>query len=383
MYTLAPLLACLAPLLAFRQPPTGNLDEPQLDAALVITPGQVAMQDVHPLLTLTNIRQSAQQVPAVGANIGAQLSQYLVQQREAAAAKVLAAFTARKKLAGAGKSLLAAGKLSDRSGEYRNKVIKQGRFVGLALRPVAGQDVLVSVAGLGTQLTERNPNFRLYLYHSANPTEPVAQYDVPRNDKVYFEWTPLAIPLPIGPTPGEYRLGYFEDDLVGQAVQLQHDFSRRPGTGGCCGRDYLNFDAYAPHVQVRAFTAAATPGTDVLPGDGKPTYVTDGNFGLNLQVSAVCDLSDFFCRHKALFVEALQLQLAVDLLSVMANSTRNNGTVQGAQTLALVELNNKPNGQPGLFSQLATALAALDVDMSGVSRPCLPCKTNGFKVGVV
>ena len=385
MYTLAPLLACLAPLLAFRQPPTDAPDEPQLAAALLAPEGQVAMQDVHPLLTLANIRAAAPQLPAAGADIGEQLSQYLDQARRAAVSKVLAAFAARKKLADAGRTVLTDVKLTGQSGEYRNKVIKQGRFVGLALRPTASSgDVVVRISGIGTQFSERNPAFRLYLYHSSNPTEPVAHYDVERNDRVYFEWTPLAIALPVGPTPGEYRLGYFEDDLVGQAVALDHDFSTRPGTGGCCGKDYQLFDQYGPYVQVRAFTAAAEADTDVLPGDGKVTYVRDSNFGLNLQLSAECDLSTYFCRYKAVFVEALQLQLAVDLLSQMANTTRNNGISSAVQVLAQTELNNRPDYQPGLLSKLDKALGALDVDLSGISKPCLPCsKPSGYKVGTV
>jgi hypothetical protein len=381
MYSLPPLLACLAPLLAFRQPPQDAPDEPQLLPTLLVAEGHVAMQDMHPLLTLANIRAAAPQLPAVGADAGAQLSQYLEQARRAAVAKVLAAFTVRKKLAGAGKTLLADVKLTGQSGEYRNKVIRQGRFVGLALRPTTGSaDVALRISGLGTQFSERNPDFRLYLYHSSDPTTPVAHYDVARLDKVYFEWTPLAISLPVGPTPGEYRLGYFEDDLVGQAVALDHDFGARPGTGGCCGRDYLLFDEYAKYVQVRAFTAAADPGTDVLPGDGKPTYVRDSNFGLNLQLAAECDLSAYFCRYKAAFAEAVQLQLAMDLLSQMANTTRNNGVSQAVQTLAQLELKEGK----GLPDRLDKALGALDVDLSGISKPCLPCaKPSGYKVGVI
>ncbi|TPG66072.1 hypothetical protein [Hymenobacter nivis] len=418
MYTLAPLVACLAPLLWFRQAPEGSPDEPQLAAGLLqpedpaAGAGPVAVQELHPLLTLRHIYQSAPDLSAlaVGApylgsypvlqlrggraptvagapepnSAGALFSAYLDRTRTAAVAKVLAAFTSRKKLAGAGRTIMADVKLTGQSGEYRRKVIKQGRFVGLALRSAGTRDVALSITGLGTQFSDLNPSFRLYLYHSSQPTEPLATYEVPRTSRVYFEWTPLAITLPAGPTGGEYRLGYFEDDLVGQAVDLQHDFSSRPGTGGCCGSDYLLFDAYAPHVQVRAFTATAEAGTDVLPGDGKPTYVTGSNFGLNLQLSAVCDLSDYFCRYRGLFLEALQLQLAVDLLNQMAYSTRNNGVKQDVQALALVALNNRPDAQPGLLSQLDAALGALDVDLSGVSTTCLPCtKPKGNRVGAI
>ncbi len=388
MYDLPTLTTCLAPLLGFRQSPEGSVDEPQLLPALLAAAGTVAVQDVHPLLTLANIRAVVPQVPAAGADIAAQLSQWLDQTRTAAVAKVLTAFATRKKLTGTAKTILADVALTGQSGEYRRKVIKQGRFVGLALRGVVGRDVVLRISGLGTQFTERNPDFRLYLYHSSS-AEPVATYDVPRANTVYFEWTPVAIPLLGGPEAGEYRLGYFEDDLLGQAVDLQHDFSRRPGTGGCCSSDYVLFDQYAPLVQVRAFTAVAEAGTDVLPGDGRVNYLTDSNFGLNLRLSATCDLSDYFCRYKSVFTEALQLQLAVDLLRMMAFSTRNNGLEAVVKAHALLELNDKTtpgsdHASPGVLSRLDAAIKALDVDLSGVSPKCLPCsKGNGYRVGAI
>lgn len=391
MYNLPTLTTCLAPLLWFRQSPTGDPDSPPLAAELLAPTdpaqpvGPVAVQDVHPLLTVANIRAVVPEVPGAGADITEQLSVYLVQLRTAAVAKVLTAFVTRKKLTGTAKTVLADVPLTGQSGEYRRKVIKQGRFVGLALRGVVGKDVALSVTGLGTQFTERNPDFRLYLYHSSSQS-PVATYDVPRADTVYFEWTPVVIPLPpLSSGEGEYRLGYFEDDLVGQAVDLAHDFSTRPSTGGCCSSDYQHFDKYAPLVQVRAFTAVADVDTDELPGEGRVSYVSDSNFGLNLRLSAVCDLSDYFCRYKELFTEALQLQLAVDLLQAMANTVRNNGLEAKVRTLALVELNNRPDFQPGLLSKLEKALGALDVDLSGVSPKCLPCaqKDSGYKVGTV
>ena len=382
MYNLLTLTACLAPLLGFQQAPAGTADTPALADELLAAPGAVAMQQVHPLLTLRNIFLAAPELPAdaAGDAPGAQFSGYLDQMRRAAVAKVLTAFTTQKKLSGTAKAIVQDALLTGQSGEFRRKVVKQGRFVGLALRPTAGvRDVSLVITGVGTQFSELNPTFRLFLFHSSS-SEPIADYPLPRTSSVYFEWSPLTIALPAAYPGGEWCLGYFESDLVGQAVDLQHDFSFRPGT--CCGTDYLLYDQWAPYVQVRAFSvpeAWAEPGM----WSGHVAYATDSNFGLNLKLSAVCDLSDYFCRHKELFTSALQLQLAVDLLNTMANTTRNNGVSAAVQELALKELNNRPASQPGLFSELKDALSALDVDLSGVSRPCLPCKTNGVRWGAI
>jgi hypothetical protein len=387
VYNLTTLATCLAPLLWFRQSPEQSPDEPQLATTLLASTdpkkpvGPVAMQDVHPLLSVRNIHQAAPEVPGAGADIAAQLSAYLDQLRTAAVGKVLAEFTTRKKLAGAGKTVLQDAQLTGQSGEFARKIIKQSRFVGFALRVLTDttRDVAVTISSIGTQLSEVNPDFRLFLFHSSQ-SEAVASYPLPRTSRVYFEWTAIEIPLSQY-EGGEWCLGYFEDDLLGQAVDLQHDFGSRPGT--CCGSDYIHFDKWAPYVQVRGFSvpeAWAEPGM----WSGTVYYVPSTNFGLNLKLSAACDLSDYFCRHRELFTTALQLQLAVDLLNTMAYTTRNNGLSAQTQTLALVELNNKPDHQPGLLSKLDKALGALDVDLSGISRPCLPCtKTNGARWGSV
>lgn len=382
VYNLARLTACLAPLLGFRQPPAGTADTPTLADELLAATGAVAMQEVHPLLTLRNIFLSAPELPAdsPGDEPGAQFNAYLDQMRRAAVGKVLQAFAARKKLTGAGQSVLADAKLTGQSGEFARKVVKQGRFVGLALRLTEGaRDVAVRITAVGTQLSEPNPDFRLFLFHSSQ-AEAVATYPLPRLSRVYFEWSPLAITLPGEYEGGEWCLGYFEDDLAGQAVDLQHGFTRRPGT--CCGSDYLLFDKWAPYVQVRAFAvdeAAAEPGS----WTGVVSYLDSSNFGLNLELAATCDLSSYFCRHAELFLPALQTQLAVDLLTAMANTTRNNGLASDVQALALLALNNRPEGQQGLLGDLKQAIEALDVDLSGISRPCLPCKTNGYRWGAV
>lgn len=380
MYNILALTACLAPLLGFRQPPKESVDEPQLTAPLLIGEGQVAMQNVHPLLTVRNIFLAAPQLPVDDQeDSGAAFSAYLTQLRTAAVSKVLEAFMARKKLTTQAKTVAQDAPLTGQSGEFARKIIKQGRFVGFALQPLASNDLAVRVTGVGTQFSEPAPDFKLYLFHSTKP-DAVAEYPLPRTSRVYFEWSDITIELPTGYEGGEWCLGYFEDDLPGQAVDLQHDFGKRPGS--CCGRDYLLYDQWAPLVQVRGFSV---PEAWAEPGQwtGIVSYVPNTNFGLNLRLSAACDLSGYFCRNKELFTSALRLQLAVDLLSTMAYTTRNNGVSGDVQTLALTELNNRPDYQPGLLSKLDKALGALDVDLSGVSRTCLPCKTNGVSWGAI
>jgi len=366
MFNATTLAALLAVTIGFRQPPDEAPDELPLEADLVAPTGTLPLQDVHPLLTLTNLVLSAPQVPASGQDRAAQLSQYLRQARVTAATKVLTAWAERRTLTGAGKTLLSDTQLTSQSASYRDKIIKEGRFVGLSLRATTPRDVRVTVSAVGTQFTEHNPNFVLYLYHeSGGGSNPVASYPLPRVSQVYTEWDPVTIALP---KKGTYYLGYYETDLLGQAMRLDRDFERR----GCgtCSSDYVLHDLWHPLVHVAGFSAIPDLDGGTVDLLHVTTY-TDFNFGLNLRLCAACDLTEFLAGQLGLFTSALRLQLAADLLNVMAYSTRNNGVASETKQMALLELNNRVSGQQGLLSKLDSALQALEVDLSGLAKPCL------------
>ncbi|GAA3940447.1 hypothetical protein GCM10022406_25560 [Hymenobacter algoricola] len=371
MFNASTLAALLALSIGFRTTSDGAVDEPALlPAELLAADGTLALQDVHPLLTLRNLRMGAPQMAE------AEFIKYLTKARETAAIKVLDALRQRKQLNGTGKRLLQSLPLTKRSGAYVDKIIREDRFVGLALRPRAGQtNMAIRITDVGTQFTQVEPGFKLVLLHSSDMATPVKEYPFLRADRVYFEWTPLEIDLS-AKLNGTWYLGYHESDMSGQAIRLDQNLQQRPGQ--CCGSDYLQYDAWSPYVQVLPFSQAS-PGADI-------TYQTNTNWGLNLQLEASCDLTQHLTSQINSFAPALRLQLAVDMLTMMANSTRNNGLEAQTKAMALMELNNRPNtSQKGFHLQLADAVQALDVDLSGVSSTCLPCvpKSGAVKYGRV
>ncbi|QNH60744.1 hypothetical protein [Hymenobacter sediminicola] len=364
MFNTLTLAALLATTIGYRPAYAGAPDEPaNLPDALKAAEGTLAVQDVHPLLTLRNIRMSAPQMAE------ADFIKYLATVRITAATKVLEDFTQRKQLAGSGKRLLKSLPLTQASGAYRDKIIRQGRFVGLALRPRADKpDVAIRITAVGTQFTEPEAGFKLYLFHSSDLSEPVQVVELPRLDRVYFEWSDLLLDLS-GKPGGTWYLGYYESDMSGQAIRLDQNLQQRPGQ--CCGNAYVQYDQWSPYVQVLPFAYLAAP-TDPL----YPTlfsYQSDTNWGLNLRLETSCDLTGLLSAQLPAFGAALRLQVAVDLLTMMANSTRDNGIEANVKGMALMELNNRQGGQAGFLTQLSQAQAALDVDLTGLSSKCLGC----------
>jgi hypothetical protein len=362
MFNLPTLAALLAVTIGYRPAYDGAPDEPaELPEELRAADGALAVQDVHPLLTLRNIRLSAPQMSE------AAFFEYLATARATAATKVLSDFGQRKQLTGAGKRLLQATALTEASGAYRDKIIRQGRFVGLALRPRADKpDVAVRVTAVGTQFTQAEPGFKMYLYHSSDMSQPVRELPLPRLERVYFEWSPLVLELS-GQSGGTWYLGYYESDMSGQAIRLDQNLQRAPG-GQCCGNAQVLFEKWSPYVQVLPFSQD-TP-------EGEFSYQSNTNWGLNLRLEAACDVTGLLSEQLPSFAGALRLQLAVDLLTMMANSTRDNGIESNVKAMTLLELNNRQGGQPGLLTQLSQAQAALDVDLTGLSGRCLGCDKN-------
>ncbi|WP_426491075.1 hypothetical protein [Hymenobacter sp. 102] len=359
MFNTLTLAALLAATVGYR-PVAGSPDEPaSLPEELMAPDGQLAVQDVHPLLTLRNIQQAAPQMPNTA------FLEFLKAARVTAATKVLQSFRDTKQLTGTGKRLLQDLPLTEASGAYRDKIIRQGRFVGLALKMRPGmQDIGVRVTAVGTQFTEREPDFQLVVLHSSDMATPVAEIPLPRADRVYFEWSQLTTPIDLASKPnGTWYFGYYEDDLSGQAIRLDQNLQQRPGQ--CCGNAYVQYDKWSPYVQVLPFSQ--NPGADDV------TYQSNTNWGLNLRLEASCDLTQRLAGQLPAFETAVRQQLAVNLLSLMAYSTRDNGITDKTKALALMELNNRTDGQPGLLTQLARTLKVLDVDISGVSATCLPC----------
>ncbi|SNC62281.1 hypothetical protein SAMN06265337_0639 [Hymenobacter gelipurpurascens] len=359
------LAALLAATVGYRTSYAGATDEPELPDTLLAPEGTVAVQDVHPLLTLANLRLAAPQLEETG------FLQWLDTARVTAATKVLTDWQTQKQLTGTGKRLLQDQPLTNYSGQYRDKIIRQGRFVGLAVRMRADQpDVSVRVTAVGTQFTQPEPGFKLYVFHSSDLTAPVQELPLPRLDRVYFEWSNLATPLVLSSKKGgTWYIGYYEDDMQGQAIRLDQNLQQRPGQ--CCGNAYMQYDQWSPYVQVLPFAYLAAPDEPLY--STLFSYYSDTNWGLNLQLEASCDLTNALTRQLPAFEVALRLQLAVDLLQVLAYSTRDNSSAYKTDALALLELNNRSNGQPGLLTQLETAKSALQVDLSGISKTCLPC----------
>ena len=113
-------------------------------------------------------------------------------------------------------------------------------------------------------------------------------------------------------------------------------------------------------------------------------YIYDNNYGLNLEVTVACDITDFIVEQKSLFTDVLAKQVAVDMLREIAynaNVRTNRHSINASRLDILYEIDGDSSSmkKSGLSYQLDMAFKAIKLITTGIDRICMPCKNNGIK----
>jgi len=177
---------------------------------------------------------------------------------------------------------------------------------------------------------------------------------------------------------GAYFIGYYEDDLLGQAVCKSVDYSK--GCATCQGKN--TYDKWSKYVTINTISVSSTNiNVDRSLFDiEKASFGYLTNFGLNFELSTECDLTDYFCDRKYDFVEPCVLQITNDLLERIVYSSRDNENEEDAKTLSARMLlglsDSNENKTKGVATQLSEITEAMSFDFSDMDSPCLPCDNN-------
>ena len=180
---------------------------------------------------------------------------------------------------------------------------------------------------------------------------------------------------------GSWYIGYFQSDLPedSQAVNRDRDWSTGP-CKACSRSEFLAYQTWSRYMEVHPFYISEDEEFD--PEIMNFTY--DKNYGINLEVSAYCDWTDFIIKQRAMFQDVLSKQVAIDFLREFAynpNVRTNRHSINASKLDILTELDGDANSmrQSGLSYELDIALKALSISTQGLDRVCLPCVNNGIK----
>lgn len=402
-----------------------DLSDIMLSSNLTQTESGMYFQQIHPLLTLDNLRSIApdfqnfnwqvhdvnkayksgevvrvddslykalQDVPAETDILDSEywtetnpFSEWLEDKTKASIVKLVNKFINMKLADKATKSLIENKILFDGTGRLTNKIENRNRLVGFEIDTVRSKGVTVKIDKIGLQMTEPG-SYTLYIFHSSNP-EPIYTLTFEKTKANSLEWfkpkDDILLPYESANTDagGSWYLVYKQSELPenAQAIYKDRDWSTGP-CKACSRSEFLAYQAWSRYIEVHPFYISEDEEFD--PETMNFTY--DKNYGINLEVSAYCDLTDFIIKQRAMFQDVLSKQVAIDFLREFAynpNVRTNRHSINASKLDILVELDGDSNSmrQSGLSYELDIALKALSISTQGLDRVCLPCVNNGIK----
>ena len=402
-----------------------DLSDIMLSSNITQTESGMYFQQIHPLLTLDNLRSIApdfqnynwqvydtnkayksgevvrvddslykaiQDVPAETDILDSEywtetnpFSEWLEEKTKASIVKLVNKFINMKLADKATKSLIENKILFDGTGRLTNKIENRNKLVGFEIDTVRSKGVTVKIDKIGLQMTEPG-SYTLYIFHSSNP-EPIYTLTFEKTKANSLEWfkpkDDILLPYESAniDAGGSWYLVYKQSELPenAQAIYKDRDWSTGP-CKACSRSEFLAYQAWSRYIEIHPFYISEDEEFD--PEIMNFTY--DKNYGINLEVSAYCDLTDFIISQRVMFQDVLSKQVAVDFLREFAynpNVRTNRHSINASKLDILTELDGDSNSmrQSGLSYELDIALKALSISTQGLDRVCLPCVNNGIK----
>lgn len=324
-------------------------------------------------------------------------SEWLEDKTKASIIKLINKFINMKLADKASKSLIENKTLFDGTGRLTNLATNRNRFVGFEVDTVRSKGVTVKINRIGLQFT-RPGKYKVYILHSSCDT-PVYSFEFEKLKSNSIEWfkpkEDILLPYESQEIDagGSWYIGYLQSDLPenSQAINRDRDWSTQP-CKGCSRQEFLAWQAWSKYIEIHPFYVDEN---QLLVEDEQMyfdpeimNFTYDANYGINLDVSVYCDLTDFIIKQKQLFQDVIAKQVAVDFLREFAynpNVRTNRRSINASRTDILYELDGDSSSMKhsGLNYELDLALKALNFSTQGLDRVCLPCVNHGLKYRTV
>ena len=276
-----------------------------------------------------------------------------------------------------------------------------GKIVGFEIVPVRAMGVTTKIERIGLQMLGATGTIRLYLFHSSQ-VAPMKTIDLEfTNTNGGFQWFTPAEPIYLPYIPGTdgngndaggaWFLCYNQNELPAgmRALNVSKDWSVEP-CQTCLGGSIESWRQMTKYLQVSPFGIHAPLDFAEYPemfDIGQIGYTNTMNYGMNVEISVGCDLTDFIISQRQIFATIIQKQVAANVLRTIAMNPDvrvNRNQVNVTRDELLYELDGAPTGRAsGLGYELKQAYKALSFDTRGLDRICLQCNNHGVKYRTV
>ena len=276
-----------------------------------------------------------------------------------------------------------------------------GKLVGFEIVPVRAMGVTTKIERIGLQMVGGTGTVRVYLFHTSQ-VAPKQFVDLEfTNQSGGFQWFTPAEPLYLPYIPGgdgvnndaggAWFLCYNQNDLPEgmRALNVSKDWSVEP-CQTCLGGSIESWRQLTKYLQVSPFGIRAPLDFSQYPemfDIAQVAYTNTMNYGLNVEISVGCDLTDFIISQRDIFATVIQRQVAANVLRTVAMNPDvrvNRNQLNTTREQILYELDGSPAGRAsGLVYELKQAYRALSLDTQGLDRICLSCNNGGVKYRTV
>lgn len=335
-------------------------------------------------------------------------SEWLESKTKASIQKAIARYCNEKTVEGTNKPLCESRTLFDGTGILVDTVKNKKNLVGFEIVPVRAKGVTTKINKICLQFTKAG-KYTLYLMHSSMdaPVKVIKLNKIRDNSAEWFTVDDLYLPYQSedNDAGGSWYLCYFQSELPegSQAIRKNKDWSKEP-CGSCSRRELLAWMAWSKYLEIHPFfvneeLVDAVNFNNDFNGDfakcplhlwdvENNQYTYDNNYGLNLEVTVSCDITDFIIEQRMLFQDIIAKQVAVDMLrefAYNANVRTNRHSINASRLDILYEVDGDSSSmkKSGLSYQLDMAFKAIKLSTEGIDRVCLPCKNNGIKYRTV
>lgn len=324
-------------------------------------------------------------------------SEWLESKTKASIQKAIARYCNEKTVEGTNKPLCESRTLFDGTGRLVDTVKNKKNLVGFEIIPVRAKGVTTKINKICLQFTKAG-EYTLYLMHSSMdaPVKIIKLNKIRDNSAEWFTVDDLYLPYQSedNDAGGSWYLCYFQSELPegSQAIRKNKDWSKEP-CGSCSRRELLAWMAWSKYLEIHPFYVNEEL-TDIedeslhLWDVENNQYTYDNNYGLNLEVTVSCDITDFIVEQRMMFQDVIAKQVAIDMLREFAynsNVRTNRHSINASRPDILYEVDGDSSSmkKSGLSYQLDIAFKAIKLSTSGIDRVCLPCKNNGIKYRIV
>ena len=324
-------------------------------------------------------------------------SEWLEGKTKASIQKAITRYCNEKTVEGTNKPLCESRTLFDGTGRLVDTVKNKKNLVGFEIIPVRAKGVTIKINKICLQFTKAG-EYTLYLMHSSidEPIKTIKLTKVRNNSAEWFAVDDLYLPYQSesNDAGGSWYLCYFQSELPeeSQAIRKDKDWSKEP-CSSCSRRELLAWMAWSKYIEIHPFFV----NEELVNTEDKSLhlwnvennqYTYDNNYGLNLEVTVSCDITDFIIEQRMMFQDIIAKQVAVDMLrefAYNANVRTNRHSINASRMDILYEIDGDSSSmkKSGLSYQLDMAFKAIKLSTSGIDRVCLPCNNSGIKYRTV